>query len=138
MTESTPKKKGAGKAGRVSKGRELAVVTLAAVASISGVGGLLAAGQHASTPSGPAGASGGATASLAQPGHAHKPLALKQASYRGEDGEDGEDAGGDDGRVVLRPAKKAGPVRQSGNVAGSRAGHASPPSAVSQGSAPVN
>ena len=39
-----------GKARRVSQRRELAVVTLAAVASISGVGGLLAASQHAGAP----------------------------------------------------------------------------------------
>jgi hypothetical protein len=132
MTESTPKKKGVGKAGRVSKGRELAVVTLAAVASISGVGGLLAAGQHVSTPGGPASASGGAVASLAQPRHAHKPLALRQASFRGDEGEEG---GGDDGQFILRPAKKVVPLRQNGNVAPS---HANPPSAVSRGSAPVN
>ena len=129
MTESTPKRKGAGKAGRVSKGRELAVVTLAAVASISGVGGLLAAGQHVSTPGGPASASGGAVASLAQPRHAHKPLALRQASFRDDEG------GGDDGQFILRPAKRVAPLRQNGNVAPS---HASPPSAVSRGSAPVN
>ena len=138
MTESAPKKKGPGKgpgkARRVSKGRELAVVTLAAVASISGVGGLLAAGQHASTPSQPTSASGGAIASLAQPGHTHKPLALKQASYRGDDGEEA----GDEGRVILRPAKRVAPLRQNGNVAGSRASHASPPSTVSRGSVPVN
>jgi hypothetical protein len=129
MTESTPKRKGAGKAGRVSKGRELVVVTLAAVASISGVGGLLAAGQHVSTSGGPASASGGAVASLVQPRHAHKPLALRQASFRDDEG------GGDDGQFILRPAKRVAPLRQNGNVAPS---HASPPSAVSRGSAPVN
>jgi hypothetical protein len=131
MTEFAPKKKRAGKARRVSKGRELAVVTLAAVASISGVGGLLAAGQHAGTPSQPASTSGGAVANLTQPGHAHKPLALKQASYRDDDGEEA----GDEGRVILRAAKKVAPLRQNGNVAPS---HVSPPSAVSRGSVPVN
>ena len=45
-----------GKVRRVSQRRELAVVTLAAVASISGVGGLLAASQHAGAPVQPASA----------------------------------------------------------------------------------
>ncbi len=133
MTESTPKKKGAGKAGRVSHRRELAVVTLTAVASISGVGGLLAAGQHASPPGQPASASSSALANQAQPRHARNALALQRVSYRGDDGEEA----GDDGRAILRPAKTVNPVRQSGNVAVSRAPHARP-SAVSQGSAPVN
>ena len=130
MRESIPRKEGTGKAQRVSQRRELAVVTLAAVASISGVGGLLAAGQHTSVQ--PASVPGRAITSTAQRGPAHRPPALSQASYRDDDG---EEAGDDE--VLLRPAKRTDTGRHSGNVAWSPATHARP-SAVSQGSAPVN
>ena len=131
MRESIPRNEGRGKAQRVSQRRELAVVTLAAVASISGVGGLLAVGQHTSDQL--ASAPRSAVASPAQPRSTHRPLTLTQASYRGEDG---EEVGDDDG-VILRSAKRTDTGRRSGNVAWSPTTGAHP-SAVSQGSAPVN
>jgi hypothetical protein len=131
MQESTRRKGGTAKAQRVSHRRELAVVTIAAVASISGVGGLLAAGQN--TPVWPANVSRSALTSSEQPGQAQRPLSVTRASYRGDDGEEA----GDDGRVILRPANKVDPGRHNGNLAWSHTSHARP-SAVSQGSAPVN
>jgi hypothetical protein len=127
MKESSPRKDGTGKARRVSPRRELAVVTIAAVASISGVGGLLAAGQHTPVQS------ASAVTNPAQPRPAQESLSVTQASYRGDDGEEA----GDDGRVILPPAKKVDPGRQGGNLTWSSTAHARP-SAVSQGSAPVN
>ena len=123
MKESSPKN-GSAKARRVSPRRELAVVTIAAVASISGVGGLLAAGQHTPVQS------ASAVTNTAQPRPAQRPLSVTQSSYRGEEA-------GDDGRVIVRPAKKVDPGRRNGNLAWSSTAHARP-SAVSQGSAPVN
>ena len=118
-----------GKARRVSQRGELAVITLAAVASISGVGGLLAASQHAGAPVQPASAPS-AKGALTSP--AHRPLALAPASYRG----DREEAG-DDGGVVFRPANGFVTARHNGNAAHTPAPHARP-STVSRGSAPVN
>lgn len=128
MDEFKPRKEG--KARRVSQRRELAVVTLAAVASISGVGGLLAASQHAGAPVQPSSAP---TAKGALTSPAHRPLALAQASYRGDDREEA----GDDGGVVFRPANGVGTARHNGNAAHTPASHARP-STVSRGSAPVN
>jgi len=121
-----------GKARRVSPRRELAVVTLAAVASISGVGGLLA-GQHLSAPVQPASVARTASANPAQTRHTKQPIALQRASYRGEDrGEADEDEG-----VIFQPTNRARPVRHNGTAA-----HTPAPStrhaAVSTGSAPVN
>jgi hypothetical protein len=119
-----------GKARRVSQRRELAVVTLAAVASISGVGGLLAASQHAGAPVQPASAP---TTKGALTSPVHRPLALAPASYRSDDREEA----GDDGGVVFRPANGVGTARHNGNTAHTPAPHARP-STVSRGSAPVN
>ena len=164
MKEPTSRNWSTGKARRVSHQRELAVVTLAAVASISGVGGLLAAGKQTSAPMQSASVSRSPLTSPAQPRPANRPLALGQPSYKGEGGEgagddgqvvrrsakkygtgrrgqalyggnDGEEAG-DDGGATLQPAKKAGP-RRNGNFTWSPPRHARP-SAVSRGSAPVN
>jgi hypothetical protein len=121
-----------GKTRRVSPRRELAVVTLAAVASISGVGGLLA-GQHLSAPVQPASAARATLASPEQPRPTKKPIALKQASYRGEDGVEADD----DGVVVFQPANRARPMRHNGTAAHTPV-QSTRPSAVSQGSAPVN
>ena len=164
MKESTPRNWSTGKAPRVSHQRELAVVTLAAVASISGVGGLLAASQQASALIQSASVSRSTLTSPAQPRLAHKPLALTQPTYRDEGGEEAGNARqvirkpakklgpgrrrqalykGDDGEAtsdegggILQPAKKVGP-RRNGNFTLSPPRHARP-SAVSQGSAPVN
>ena len=164
MKESTPRNWSTGKARRVSHQRELAVVTLAAVASISGVGGLLAAGQQASAPIQSASVSRNPLTSPAQPRPAHKPLALAHPTYRGEGGEEagndrhlirkpakkagpgrrrqaiyrGDEGEGasDEGGAILQPAKSVGP-RRNGNFAWSPTRHARP-SAVSRGSAPVN
>jgi hypothetical protein len=127
-----PKARKEGKARRVSPRRELAVVTLAAVASISGVGGLLA-GQHLSAPVQPASVARTASANPAQTRPSKQPISLQRASYRGEDrGEADEDGG-----IVFQSANKTRPVRHSGTAA-----HTPAPStrhsAVSTGSAPVN
>jgi hypothetical protein len=164
MKKSTPRNWSTGKARRVSHQRELAVVTLAAVASISGVGGLLAVGKQASAPVRSASVSRSPLPGPAQPRPAHKPLALRQPTYKGEGGEgarddgqvirrparkfgpggrrqavyggdDGEEAG-DEGGAILQPAKKAHP-RRNGNFTWSPPRHTRP-SAVSRGSAPVN
>jgi hypothetical protein len=119
-----------GKVRRVSQRRELAVVTLAAVASISGVGGLLAASQPAGAPIQPASAP---TAKGALTSPAHRALALTPASYRSDDREEA----GDDGGVVFRPANGVGTARHNGNAAHTPAPHARP-STVSRGSAPLN
>lgn len=119
-----------GKVRRVSQRRELAVVTLAAVASISGVGGLLAASQHAGALVQPASAP---TTKGALTSPAHRPLALAPASYRSDDREEA----GDDGGAIFRPANGVGTARHNGNAAHTPAPHARP-STVSRGSAPLN
>jgi hypothetical protein len=163
VKEPKPRDWSTGKARGVSHQRELAVVALAAVASISGVGGLLAVGKQTSAPMQPASASRSPLTSPAQPRSAHKPLALTQPTYKGEGGEEaGDDGqlvrrpakkfaperrgqslhGGDDGEeageegAILQPAKKAGP-RLNGNFTWSPPRPARPPT-VSRGSAPVN
>ena len=116
-----------GKVRRVSPRRELAAVSLAAVASISGVGGLLAAGQHTGAPTQPAGVS------TAKDASAHKPLALAPTSFKGRGEEDG-----DDGGTVFHAANRATrPVRRKANVSRTPAQPAHH-STVSRGSAPVN
>ena len=134
MKESTLRNKDTGKARRVSPRQELAVVTLAAVASISGVAGLLTASQHASTPveSGSASASRAITAPAPLKTH-QRSLAAAQPSFRGDGGEVADD----NGRAVFQPARKAKLVRRNTNVASSPTSHASP-ATVSQGSAPLN
>ena len=127
-----PKARKEGKARRVSPRRELAVVTLAAVASISGVGGLLA-GHHLSAPVQPANTARAAFASPEQPRPTKKPIALEQASYRDEDRGEADD----DGVVVFQPANRTTPVRHNGPAAHTPA-PSTRPSAVSQGSTPVN
>ena len=127
-----PKARKEGKARRVSPRRELAVVTLAAVASISGVGGLLA-GQHLSAPVQPASAARTASASPAQPRPTKKPITFERASYRGEDRGEADD----DGVVIFQPANRARLVRHNGTAAHTPT-PSTRPSAVSQGSAPVN
>jgi hypothetical protein len=163
VKEYTPRNWSTGKARRVSHQRELAVVTLAMVASISGVGGLLAVGKQASAPIQSASVSRSTLTNPAQQGPAHQPLALTQPTYKGEGGEgvgndrqviggpakkfgpgrrrqavyggdDGEEAG-DEG-AILQPGKQAGP-RRNGNFTWLPPRHARP-SAVSQGSAPIN
>jgi hypothetical protein len=163
VKEPKPRDWSTGKARGVSHQRELAVVALAAVASISGVGGLLAVGKQASAPIQSASVSRSPLTSPAQPRPAHKPLALRQPTYKGEGGEGARDDGqvirrparkfgpggrrqavygGDDGEeasnegAILQPAKKADP-RRNGNFTWSPTRHARP-SAVSRGSAPVN
>jgi hypothetical protein len=102
---------GSGRAGtrrRVSHRRELAVVTFAAVASIAGVGGFLAAHQPVTHTS--------------QPAVQQAPAI--QTAWRTDDG------GGDDGgQVLVRQAQGTSPSFSSGS-------HAAP-SAVSQGSVPA-
>ena len=136
MKGSAPSEKGAGKTRRVSHRRELAVVTLAAVASISGVGGLLAAGQQGSLPVESANAPASSTITPpTQPKTHQRTLAVTQASYHDDEGDEVE--GFDDGQAIVRPASKAKHARRDARVAWSSTSHAAP-SAVSQGSAPVN
>lgn len=68
MKASTPRDRSAkNEGGRVSSGRELAVVTLGMLASIAGVGGLLAAGHQ------PAGAQAAASPpALSSPANDHR------------------------------------------------------------------
>ena len=93
MKESMPHNWSTGKARRVSHQRELAVVTLAAVASISGVGGLLAVGKQASAPIQSASVSRSTLTSPAQPRPAHNrwpsgslPTRVKALKGRGTTG----------------------------------------------------
>jgi hypothetical protein len=136
MKEPTaPREKGTGKAARrVSHRRELAVVTLAAVASVSGVGGLLAAGQHAtSTPAASVGTpASSAITAPAQPKTDQGTLAVAQAPRWGDDG----DAADGDGQAAFQPANNVELVRRNANVAQSSTSNSSP-ATVSQGSAPV-
>lgn len=165
MKDSTPRDWSTGRARRVSHQRELAGVTLAAVASISGVGGLLAVGKQANAPTQSASVSRGTLTSPAPPGPAHKPQALTQPAFRDEGGEetgkdgqlirkpakkfgpgrrrqaiykgdDGEEASDERG-AILQPARSGGPRRNCNLFAWSPTRHARP-SAVSRGSAPVN
>lgn len=112
MENSTPRNWSTGKTRRVSHQRELAVVTLAAVASISGVGGLLAVRQQASAPaSAPvpsASVSRSTLTSPAQPRPANRPLALTQPTFRGGDGE----VAGKDGQLIRKTAGQADPGRR--------------------------
>lgn len=95
---------------RVSHRRELAVVTFAAVASIAGVGGFLAAHQPVTHTS--------------QPAPVVQQAPAVQTVWRGDDG-----AGDDGGKAFVQQAQGTSPSFSSGS-------HAAP-SAVSQGSVPI-
>ena len=126
-------KRSIGKAGRVSPRRELAVVTLAAVASISGVGGLLAAGQHAGTQARPTNGSLSTVSSPIRPKQEHRQIAVAPTSSTGGYREEIDD----DGENLVGPADRIGKAPQNVTAARAPARHARY-SAVSQGSAPVN
>ena len=121
---------------RVSHRKELAVVTLAMVASISGVGGLLAVNQPASsqlTATVGSAAKPTITAHTQQDTSGKEHVRLIPSSWRGDDGREIDDDG--DGYAVVRPAR----VHEVSNAAPSFSPrlHKSP-SAVSQGSPPAH
>jgi hypothetical protein len=116
---------------RVSHRKELAVVTLAMVASISGVGGLLAANQPTSSqPTQTTGAPNRpAIATAARRGGAgRRPVRLVPSAWRSDDGRESDDGGGG---AIQRPAK-VHRVRKA--VPAFSAHSRQAPSAVSQGS----
>ena len=120
---------------RVSHRKELAVVTLAMVASISGVGGLLAAQQPTSSqPTQTAGAPDRpAVVRAARPGGAgRRPVRLEPSSWRGDDGREIDEG---DGRSTLLPAKTH---RVRGAIPTFSARSHQAPSAVSRGSSPLS
>lgn len=131
MREPETRKKRAANERRVSHRRELAVVTLAAVASISGVGGLLAVNPPASQSAQPAGArEQPALAAPARPDDQTDGLlpTSSNGGYRGDD-EYYEDDEGEQAAVQpasTLPTRKAAPSWSAPSQA--------PASAVSQGS----
>lgn len=120
---------------RVSHRKELAVVTLAMVASISGVGGLLASGQQSTPQAGqPVAATERASAatSASPSGTTDKVGTVAPTSQReDDDGEINDDVGK---HAVLRSAK-AKPA-QNGAPSWSATSQ-TPAPAVSQGSPPI-
>ena len=119
---------------RVSHRKELAVVTLAMVASISGVGGLLVSGQQG-TPQAvqPAATERAGAASPASPsGTTDKPGTIPLTSQRGDD--DGE-IDDDEGRHVVLRSAKAKPTQNE--TPSWSAPSQTPAPAASQGSAPI-
>jgi hypothetical protein len=117
---------------RVSHRKELAVVTLAMVASISGVGGLLAANQSAYSQTASSASKPAVSAPARHDGAGGKHLRFLRASWRDDDGREVGDDGS--GYAVVGPVKR----HQASNGAPSFSPrlHRSP-SAVSQGSPPV-
>lgn len=121
---------------RVSQRRELAVVTLATVASISGVGGLLAAHQYATSQFvQPAGATERPAAAVPnQPSSvgAGSAVSAPASSRENEHEEIGHDGG--DEHAILRSAR----VKPAQNGAPSwSAASQKPAPAVSRGTTPV-
>jgi RsiW-degrading membrane proteinase PrsW (M82 family) len=119
---------------RVSHRKELAVVTLAMVASISGVGGLLAAHQPTSSqPTQTAGASNRpvVVSAARRDGAGRRPVRLEPSSWRSDDGREIDDARG---HSTLHPAKTH---RVHAAVPTFSAHSHRTPSAVSHGSPPL-